>query len=521
MMSRIKGVSRALRLPALLAGMAAGPLFGAGPESGVPGALSSAYSGSAAPESELPAASRPGPLQAASVAPREASARTRLGTQKLAYHSLIHRARDRPGAIAEWQPAQQTDVRGFVFHPQLEERDGKTRQESDLEHQLFGLVAAHAVPTGGHDTLNLTSGWVAGNELTDAASDGTAAPARHAWSLGADASVLDSRMRLSFEEAGSGQASGVAGGLGGRPGSARRVVVEWNPDASDGLQWHAGAEYRWVGPEFESAANPDLTTDRERLRAEAGLGIDDWEIGVSAQREHDDVIGERPGSAERKNRYRLRTTWTPPEIDSGWWRGRPRVRMDTEFGQNERLRTPESGSAVAAYRRLELEAEVRTAVGRWGLKAMRGQVPGAIDSGQEAGIDTLHLEVYRDQRGFKAFPVRAQLDWRQREDRGTGTTQDRWQARLGSRTLELHDRVGADFDLRYRHQVRSDTGLGEADMQFGGRLAWTLDRPTAQRAGLALTLDAEFRDRSAASGSEDDGYRVLLTLSRHNPLADW
>ncbi|TVP84394.1 MAG: hypothetical protein EA347_10955 [Thioalkalivibrio sp.] len=514
-------MNKALYLPAVLFGLAAGPLFGAGPEPGVTGGLSSAYPGSEGPGSELPAISRRDPLQEVSVAPREASGRTRLGTQRLAYQSLIHRDRDRPGAVAEWQPARETDIRGFVFHPRMEGQSGNAPQESDLEHQLFGLVAAHAVPAGSRGTLNLTSGWVAGNELADTAGDGTEAPARQAWSLGADASVLDSRLRVSFEEAGSGQARGMGGGLGGRRGTARRLVAEWKPDTSDGLHWHAGAEYRWVGPEFDSAANTGVTTDRERMRAEGGLEVDDWQIGVLAQRERDDVIRERPGSAERKDRYRLRTTWTPPEIGSGWWRGRPRVRMDTEFGQNERLRAPESGSAMAAYRRLQLESEFRTEAGRWGIKATRGQVPGAIDSGQAAGIDTSQLELYRDQRGFKAFPVRAQLEWRQREDRVTGTTQDRWEASFGSRTLDLHHRVDADFDLRYRHQLRSDTGLGEADMQLGGRVAWILDRPTTNRRGLALTLDAEFRDRSAASGSKDDGYRVLLTLSRHNPLAEW
>ncbi|MGM0811341.1 hypothetical protein [Thioalkalivibrio sp.] len=517
-------MKRTLYLLVFYLGLAAAPLPGAAPVPGVPDVPdvgSPANSGLPEPRTEgLPPPGQVA-LPKAAAASDEAPRHARLGVQKLAYQSLIHRDRDRPGAVAEWRPAQGTDVRGFVFHPKMHEISGNAVQESDLEHQLLGVVAAHAVPVGGSGKLKLTGGWVAGNEVAERSDTGAEALSRSAWSLGADASLLDTRLRVSIERAGSERIEGRAGSMVDRRAAARRFGAEWRPSASGGTQWHAGAEYSWVGPEFDSAANTDVKTDRERLLAEGGLEIDEWQIHLSASRERDDVIGDRSGAAEQKERYRLRTTWTPPEIGSGWWRGRPRVRMHAESGRNERLRVAESGLAAAAYRRLQLESDFSTDAGRWGVRASRGQTPGAIDAGREAGLDTAQLELYRDQRGLRAFPVRAQLEWRQRTDRWTGTTQERWEARLGSRTLVLHDRVDADFDLRYRHQGRSGAGVGETDLQLGGRIAWTLDHPTANRGGLALTLDAEFADRSAVSGSEDDDYRVLLTLSGNNPLADW
>lgn len=514
-------MKKTLHLLVVCVGLGVVPLLGAGPVPGLPLAVSPANPGLPERRPEGPPASGQAALPKAPPASDETPRQARLGTQKLAYQSLIHRDRDRPGAVAEWRPAQKTDVRGFVFHPQMQEASGNAVQKSDLEHQLLGVVAAHAVPIGGSGRLKLTGGWVAGNEVAERSDAGAEALSRSAWSLGADASLQDGRLRVSIERAGSERIEGRAVAIGDGRAAARRFGAEWKPDASGGSKWHVGAEYSWVGPEFDSAANTALITDRERLGGEGGLEVDAWQIALSARRERNNVVAERPGDTEQKDRYRVRTTWTPPESGSGWGRSAPRLRMDVEFGQNERLRVPGSESSVAAYRRLQLESEFSTGSGRWGVRATWGQTPGAIDSAREAGIENEQIELYRDQRDFRAFPVRGQLEWRQRADRLTGTTQERWRARLGSRPLALHEHVDADFDLRFRQQGRSGTGVGETDLQLGGRIAWTLDRPIANRGGLALILDAEFRDRSAASGSEDDGYRVLLTLSRRNPLSDW
>jgi len=502
-------VNKALYIPALFLSLAAGPLPGSGPSPGAAVVVPSV-------PSALPGTGSSEVLPAAQAAVTQA----RFGTQKLAYESLVHQDRDRPGAVAEWQPGSQTALRGFVFHPEIKSGPQEPEESPAFEQQLFGVVAEHALPLRSGDTLKLTGGWVAGSELVDSDAHRAAPSNSLAWSLGADASLLEGRLRLVLEQAGSSTEDGT-GANTGKTAEAHRIRAEWQADRSRRLRWRAGAEYRWVGADFDSVANGDIKADRERLRSEGGIDIDDWRFRLSAQRERDNLAQDPLRRIEEVDRYQLATTWSPSDFGSDWMLGRPRLTLAAEFGHDQRFLPSESGTEVSPYHRLRLESEFRTPAGRWGLKAARGLTPGAIDSGQRPGVDVAQLELYRDQRSFQPFPVRSQLEWRQREDRMTGTTQDRWQARLGSRPIAMHERLGADFDLRYQHQVQSNTRVPQTDLRLGGRLIWTVDRPTPARSGLSLALSADYRDRQSPSTFDENGYRLLLMLSSSHPYADW
>ena len=513
-------MNKALYIPALALSLAAGPLPGAGPSPGT--AIVAASVSAAFPDREpggVPAGAGPpaGDLPLAGAAP---ATQSRFGIQRLAYQSLIHREQDRPGLVAERQLGLQTALRGFLFHPAMKAGPQESAESPAREHPLFGVVAEHELPLGRGDTLKLSGGWMAGSEAVDASVDGAVPSSTLAWSLGADATLAEGRLRLALEQAGSSRDEG-AGGYTGKRAEAHRIRADWRVDASDRLRWRAGTEYRWVGPEFESVANGNARADRERLRSESGVDLDDWRFRLSAQRERDNLARDPSRRTEVIDRYQLTTTWGPTELGSGWRLGRPRFTLSAEFGHNQLWLPAESKPGVSPYHRLRLESEFRTPVARWGLKAARGLTPGAIDSSQCPGIDVAQLEWYRDQRSFRPFPVRTQLEWQQREDRMTGTSQDRWQARLGSRPIAMHERLGADFDLRYRHQVQSNTRDPQTDLHLGGRLVWTVDRPTSARSGLALTLNADYRDQPLSSSGDADGYRLLLTLSTHHPFADW
>jgi hypothetical protein len=503
-------VNKALYIPALFLSLSASPLPGAGPlPDSVAVVPSRAYMLSVDP----PALSAE--IDEPSAAMPHGNTNARFGTQKLAYQSLIHRDRDRPGAVAGWRPGLQTDVRGFVFHPEFHDRSWMPDRRPELDHQLLGVVAEHELPLTNSDTLTFTGGWVAGHELSDPYAAGEAATGTQAWSLGADASLLKAQLRLSFELAGSGGDDGGTGKVPGKRAEAHRLGAEWQASRTGPLRWHAGTEYRWVGPEFESAANDELKADRQQWRGYGGLAFHDWEILLSAQEEGDNLAGDPRRPSERVERYRVGTTWTPADAGSGWALGKPRVRVVAEQGGNEKVSASEGGEQVSPFHQLRLESEFGTAARRWGAKAARGQTPGAIDSPRSAGIETLGLELYHDQRTLKELPIKTALQWQQRQDRATGTTEERWQATLGGRPVATHDRLEAGFDLRYRHLVRSDSRDPQDDLSVAGRLVWTLDRPGPSRSGLAVSLNAHYRtpDAPVPSKGPESRYQVLLTLS--------
>lgn len=513
-------MNKALFLTALFLSLAVGPPLGAGSSQGtvggVPGELG-AHSGAG---SQMLPAAEPLPRQESSAFTPGAATQTRFGTQNLAYQSLIHRDRARPGVISEWQPHSQTAMRGFVFHPEIKEARSEAAKSSDSQQQLFGVVAEHTLPLGSGETLKVTGGWISVSELADSKAN-PAAPSRTlAWSLGADASLFEGRLQLALEQAGSSTEEGSGASAGSRA-EAHRVRAEWQADSARKSRWRFATEYSWVGPDFDSVASDGVRADRERLRSEGDLDIDAWRFRLSAQRERDNLVHDPSRRTDEVDRYQITTTWSPSDYGSDWVLGRPRLTLAAEFGHDQRFLPFESGSEVSPYHRLRFESEFRTSAGRWGLKAARGQNPGAIDSSQRWGIDVAQLELYRDQRSFQPFPVTSRLQWQQRQDRMTGTQQDRWQLRMGSKPIAMHERLGADFDLRYRHQVQSNTRVPQKDLQLAGRLVWTVDRPTSERSGLALALSADYRERHSASRRDDEGYRLLLMLSSSHPYEDW
>lgn len=510
-----------LYIPALFLSLSVIPPGGAEPLPGTTASRCStcpAISGGASPVSS----------NAIHAEPRESSGslqanrtHARFGTQKLVYQSLIHHDQDRPGAVAEWRPGLQTDVRGFVFHPDIRHGPRELAEGSDTEHQLLGVVGEHTLPFRDGDTLTLNGGLVAGNELAIPLANGATIPGTRAWSLGADVSLLESRLQLSLEQAGSGRDRGGIWVTAGSHAEASRLAAEWHADRSRAMRWHAGAEYSRVGPGFDSAANPELKADRERLRSHGGFSIEDWRLRVSAEREHDNLLGDPIKPTEEKVRYRSIITWTPSDIGNSSLFGRPQFQVDVEFGENQRVPAPGNTPEASAYSRLQLESEFRSGAGRWGVRAARSRTPGAIDSSQRAGIDIAQFELYRDQRSFKVFPVRSQLRWQQRQDLVTGTTQDRWQAFFGSKTIAMHERLSADVDLRYHYQTQSNVGAPQEDLKLAGRLVWTVDRATATRGGVVLALNADYGDRLFPASSDEGGYRLLLVLSNTNAFDDW
>lgn len=98
----------------------------------------------------------------------------------------------------------------------------------------------------------------------------------------------------------------------------------------------------------------------------------------------------------------------------------------------------------------------------------------------------------------------------------------------------LH-RIGPHLDIAANTEIKPDrerlrgyggfgfeSGLSrQPEVNVGGRLVWTIERPTPTRSGLALALSSDLRAQPASASCEDDGYRRMLTLPTRHPLAGW
>ena len=472
--------------------------------------------------SAAPAEGRP--MAGEGAAPRGPGAtKTQFGTQKLAYQSLIHSDQNRSGAVAAWQPLSQTDVRGFVFHPEIAAETQRPGRGEDADQQLLGVVVEHAIARSAIGTWTLTGGWVSASELPDPAGPDAQTAATSAWSLGTNATTLMERLRLSFEYAGSEPDRDRTSATGGSQAQAYRVGAELHPAASSGEGWHVGSEYSWVGQRFDSVANADLKPDRQRLRGYGGVDIGDLRLQLSVRRDHNNLALDPAKPTRQADQFQATTTWQPANSGPLKRLGEPRVRLDAVLGHDQIEAVTAPGPRMERSEKLQLGADFKTAGSRWGAKLTHDEAPGKIDANTSAGIRGFGLELHHQQTAHPFLPVRKDLQWQRREDLATATVEQRWQARLRSAEISLHERMNGEFDLRYRERVASPGNGREASVNLAGQLVWTLQAPATTRSGLALALSADYPGGSAQTSASrpGDGYQVMLTLSTRNPLAGW
>jgi hypothetical protein len=493
------------------------PGLGAETEITDPAAALASASQYAAPVEEQPTAED-------GAAPRgHGVTKTQFGTQKLAYQSLIHSDRDRSGAVAAWQPLSQTDVRGFVFHPEIAAEAQRPAQGADEEKQLLGIVVEHSIAQGAIGTWTVTGGWVSASELPDPAGPGAQTAATSAWSLGTNATTLMERLRLSFEYAGSAPDRDRPAATRDTQAQAYRVGAELHPAPSSGAGWHLGSEYSWVGQHFDSVANSDLKPDRQRLHGYGGLDIGDLGFRLSVRRDRNNLALDPAKPTTQADRFQATTTWQPANPGPFKVLGEPRVRLDAVLGHDQIEAVTAPGQRMEQSEKLQLGADFKNAGGRWGARATHDQAPGKIDTTTSAGIRGFGLEVHHQQTAHPFLPARKDLQWQRREDRATGTVEQHWQARLRSTRVSLHERMNGEFDLRYRERMASPGNGREASVNLAGQLVWTMQMPTATRNGLAIALSTDYPGASSQTSASrsGEGYQVMLTLSTSNPLAGW
>jgi len=476
------------------------------------------------PGSPSPAAQEEHPMGGEGAAPTgHGATNAQFGTQRLAYQSLIHSDRDRRGAVAGWQPLSQTDVRGFVFHPEIAAESRRPARSTDEEQQLLGIVVEHSIARGAIGTWTLKGGWVSASELPDPDSPGAQSAATSAWSLGTNATTPMERLRLSFEYAGSDPDQDRPETTGGTQAQAYRVSAELHPARSSGEGWQVGSEYSWVGQHFDSVANSELNPDRERFRGYGKLDVGDLRFRLSVRRDRNNLTLDPAKPTRQADQFQATTTWQPANPTPVKLWGEPRVRLDAVLGHDQIEAATAPGPRMERSEKLQLGADFNTAGGRWGAKATHNHAPGKIDANTGTGIRGFGLELHHQQTAHPFLPVRKDLQWERRQDRATATVEQRWQARMRSANVSLHERINGEFDIRYRERVTSPGNGRDASVNLAGQLVWTMQTPAATRTGLAIAFSADYpgaASQTSASRS-GDGYQVMLTLSTSNPLAGW
>jgi len=467
-----------------------------------------------ADRSTLPAAGPPGPLPAKIVATLQTgSLLARVGPQALSYDSLIHKDRTDKGAVLALELGTRTLVKGFGV--QSGERRGYQRLlGSDRASYAFnGLVAEHKLPAPEGGDVNLVAAWLSGAAHAAGTAEETGQHAGEAWSVSADTALLERRMKLHFEYAGSSldwQHSGKT-----ETGRAYSFGTEFHSAKSSPITWYLGTEIDKVAPRFGSLANPSLGDDWRRLRTYGALSTDEWKFDLSLDRRLSNLEDNAVTPTVQNQKGQFTAAWAPSQATGGLFPGRQSYKLIADYGQSERIAEapptePEQHREKAVS--VMLQTEVTHADWLWGVRAKGGEKPGKMDADDSSGVRTLALDFYGD---IAAKRLRPTVSWRRLRDQATGTTEEHWRAGLNSSAITLRDDLKADVKLTYQQRFRSDGGKGDSGFSFGANLAWRLRRAAEGRRGLMLAFSGGYLDdRGGLTGpAGSGGYRFMLSLS--------
>ncbi len=218
---------------------------------------------------------------------RAGQMQARVGPQKLAYNSLIHKDLDRPGAVAEWDLGEQIQIRGFGVSSQADSGYKRLVGTDDARYQLNGVLVEQQLPSYGDNQFSMVSGWVSGT----ARSKGSEQHGGSAWSVAGNASMLSNQLRLHAEYAGSEFEwdRSAADTKEVDAGQAYAMSMEYHATEDAPHKWHVGTQYSEVTPWFGSLGNPTLSTDRINLRTYGGITVDEWQFDAAIDRRRNNL----------------------------------------------------------------------------------------------------------------------------------------------------------------------------------------------------------------------------------------
>ncbi|MCB1800991.1 MAG: hypothetical protein KDI82_04810 [Gammaproteobacteria bacterium] len=433
----------------------------------------------------------------------------RVGSQKLAYSSLIHSDLDRPGAVARLDMGPAVQVRGFGASAQEVSGFDALLGTSHADYRINGVIVEQRLDIPGADQGRLTGGWLSGV----ASSDDVDLRSGRAWSLAGDAAWAANRLLLRMEYAGSEldpMRANPGKGRAAGSGQAYRARLDLQSAGSAPGSWRVGSEFSSVSAQFGSLANPGLVADRELAKAFAIADLGEWDVDLQWDQRRANPRNEPGRAAIEEQHTRLALTWAAEDSGPFDLLGRPSCTLRAGVKQS---RDRQTTAAAAQTMSLSLQTEFARPQWLWGVRTGARQGPGAIDAPVALGVETFAVDLYGKTLAEHAPPLSPVLSWERKRDLASGTWARRVRAGLTSSSFELRHDVRADFDVGYQHRMRSDGSIDQHAARLSAKLRWLLQRPSSAYNGLALEFAGRYIAGGDAGTAFGDDFKVMLSLS--------
>ena len=220
-----------------------------------------------------------------------------IGHQAVGSDSLIISGFNRRGMSAGYNDQDSgTSVQGFVVRGNAISGITHGLGVGDVDNRIQGAsVKFYPVREQGK-LLELSGSYLTGKttEASKTSSGETQSNKGSAWNLAADSLLMDNRLRLRGEYAQTRYDFDGKGGFAPENDKAYTLLATYQPWSQEMIRdnqvsWIYGAEHRYVGTFFRSAASLGAVADREMNRLFTELYLGGLQVSAQWAQEHDNV----------------------------------------------------------------------------------------------------------------------------------------------------------------------------------------------------------------------------------------
>lgn len=404
---------------------------------------------------------------------------------------------------------------------------------NDPEKRVTGVVGSSNPFSGNPEMLFLSGTYLngEGEQVGVGESGYTESSAGDAWSLTADSSIFNRRLRLRGEYAATRfDFDGKDTGFDDERDHAYSLLsVYTHPEKTfrgKPLNWNIGLAYQNVGTFFKSLANPGLPNDKRVISTFAEISWSDLSINAYFGSGNDNVDSDPLLPKIQTDQVTVSTTYTPFQEASpkGGWNlfGQPSYQLSLSQTKQNQTHTPIDFSGTVTDNRtqgLGLSASFNPGAWNWSITHAVTLFDDYSDVSSDTRNNFTNLSA-----GFQVggrLSIMPNLQYNVFEDKDTDVDTTSLSAGLGVTFPLYRDRLSCALNYSLNQNSASDDSTDTTTSTFDGSMVWAIKPPKNNRPGVNLFVEGNYQDINdkITPGYSTHNYQVFIGVSVSWPIA--
>lgn len=381
---------------------------------------------------------------------------------------------------------------------------------ADSDKRVTGAIVTARPLQAAPDKLALTATYLHG-EGADQSGEGVVGDGLFtegdAWSVAAESLLLNNRLRLRGEYAGTRfDFDGPNTGSGKENDDAVALLVDYSPWTDKKVKnrpmnWQLGMEYKNIGTFFHSLANPGLPADKELMRGFTSLDWAGLNLQASLGREEDNVNDINILPRTRKDLITVQGTYSPPpkvEDKAGKkrnWLGTPTYSMGMQTVRDKTVFLPdgyEGGNIDLRTRDIQIMANFAYDSWYWSISRSVGWQDDFTDVSPDTRNDLTGLDV--NLNIGERLSIGAQLQLSEIKDRDNNIDTTAWLTGITTTAILVPEKLTGTLSYQLNREKASDDSINRKSHIVDFNLSWQVRQPKNNRPGITVWLQGQYQD---------------------------